>query len=586
VSTAFSFQEEPFEFDHEFEQEEETEFGQENFDSELELELNELDMALQELEAEEEIGGRSRVSVRPPPPSLRPRPQPAGRRPPAYRPRPSRVIRRHPRSVFVDEPVTCICPEKTCPQHGTEYIRWVQSALNSVLGLRLPVRGTMDAATRSAVQRFQEQHSLPVDGIAGPETKEALVRARGGKPVSSQGAVDSAVDTQNVNKSGEPSAMEPSPSTTAKQPEPMTSASEFDFEWDTFDERFEDAEGEQNLSVIGPFANQAYGPQMILDADRTKDLTDAIRAVKRTLSLKDQQRLEKVAFAIAKLGTGENPVKYAGVKENGMFFSASLLKVTLLYASFELRFRLNKLAPNIVWDWKPFFASVASATPSIPDGAWKKMKIDEILRITATSDSGVLRFDLTKQHRADLNAIFANQNQDWAAQACMHRLGYSYVNGALAAAGFDPKTKEGIWYANDLGGGWPQFLVPVATNGKSSVAMTALGMAELLTAMHRGTLIDQTSSQEMMGIMSKGASWVSKAANARSLSFTTTGAKVGHHSSRDAKVSSVKSEGAFLDRNRVPFVAVWQNYPDASPDASRDVINIYRVIDDVLKKWP
>jgi len=217
----------------------------------------------------------------------------------------------------------------------------------------------------------------------------------------------------------------------------------------------------------------------------------------------------------------------------------------------------------------------------------KKMKINEILMITPTSDSGVLSFDLKKQHRADLNAIFADQLQDWAARACMHRLGYSYVNGALAAAGFlDLGAKNGIWYANDLGGGWPQFHVPVATRGKSSAAMTALAMANLLTAMHRGTLIDQTSSREMMRIMSQGGSWVSKAAYARSLSFTSTGAKVGHHPSADAKVSSVKSEGAFLKHNSVPFVAVWQNYPDASPDVISDVINVYRVIDEVMKKWP
>jgi|SRR5882724_782118 len=349
-------------------------------------------------------------------------------------------------------------------------------------------------------------------------------------------------------------------------------------------------EGLGESSVIEPFAPKAYGPRMIFDANRTKDLTDAIRAVKRTLSLKDQQRLEKVAFTIAKLGTGENPVKYAGEKEKDMLFSASLLKVTLLYASFELRSRLNKLAPSIAWDWKPFRAAVASAVPSIPAGPWREMNIYGLLAITATSDSGVLSFDLQPKHRADLTSIFSDQLQDLAARACMRRLGYSYVNGALAAAGFfAPKTKKGIWYANDLGGGWPQFHVPVATKGKSSAATTALALANLLTAMHRGTLIDQTSSREMMGIMSKGASWLTIPAVAKkagSLSFTTKGAKVGHHASGDAKVSSVKSEGVFLDRRGVPFVAVWQNYPDASPDLVSDVSNIYRVIDEVVKKWP
>ena len=344
---------------------------------------------------------------------------------------------------------------------------------------------------------------------------------------------------------------------------------------------------------IGPFASHAYGPRMIFDAQRTKDLTDAIRAVKTTLSPKNQQRLEKVAFVIAKLGTGEDPVRFAGVKMNDMYFSASLLKVTLLYASFELMSRVNELGPRFLPGGSPeafldnvrlaFGPSITSAVPSIPAGEWRNVKFGATL-VPKRRGSGVYTVELDT---TDLKDIFADQNQDRAARACMRRLGYSYVNGALAAAGlFDPKAKKGIWYANDLGGGWPQFYVPVATGGKSSAAMTALAMAKLLTAMHRGTLIDQKSSREMMSIMSTGGSWLAKAASAASLSFTSSGAKVGHYASADAKVSKVKSEGVFLDRNGIPFVAVWQNYPDLNPDVVSDVINVYRVIDEVVKKWP
>ena len=340
--------------------------------------------------------------------------------------------------------------------------------------------------------------------------------------------------------------------------------------------------GLAGLTVIEPFAEQAYGPQMILDVDRTKNLTDAIGNLKKTLSVNDARRLESVAFTIARLDRRENPVRYAGVNENEMFFSASLLKLSLIYASFELRSRLNKLAPTVAWDWKPFYASVASSVPSIPVGPWQKMKVNDLLAITATSDAGVLSFDLKREHRSDLAAIVKDQFTDKWASACMRRLGYSYVNGALAAAGFlDLKTRNGIWYANDLGGGWPQFYVPVATKGKSSAAMTTLAMTNLLTAMHRGTLIDQTSSREMFAMMSRGGAWVDEADTSRSLSFTSNGAKVGQHPSADAKVSSVKSEGAFLDRSGVPFVAVWQNYPDTWP-----VMNVYRVIDEVVKSWP
>jgi peptidoglycan hydrolase-like protein with peptidoglycan-binding domain len=57
----------------------------------------------------------------------------------------------------------------------------VQSALNQIMNLQLPVTGFMNAPTRSALRSFQEKQGLPIDGIAGPETKEALLAAKGGK---------------------------------------------------------------------------------------------------------------------------------------------------------------------------------------------------------------------------------------------------------------------------------------------------------------------------------------------------------------------------------------------------------------------
>lgn len=63
---------------------------------------------------------------------------------------------------------------RICPAHGTEYVRWVQSALNQVRALRLPLSGAMDASTRSALRSFQRAEGLPPDGIAGPDSEQAL----------------------------------------------------------------------------------------------------------------------------------------------------------------------------------------------------------------------------------------------------------------------------------------------------------------------------------------------------------------------------------------------------------------------------
>lgn len=96
---------------------------------------------------------------------------------------------------------------------GLEYMRWVQSALNDVLGSQLPVNGIADPATRSAIRSFQQQNGLPADGVVGPDTERALLAARGG-PSPQQGA--------------------PGPAGPA-EPAPAAPAGEFNFEWETFE---------------------------------------------------------------------------------------------------------------------------------------------------------------------------------------------------------------------------------------------------------------------------------------------------------------------------------------------------------------
>lgn len=108
--------------------------------------------------------------------------RPRAPRRPGIRPRPSRYLPREP---------LCTCPAQDCPQHGSEYVRWVQSSLNQIQGLNLPVNGIMDAATRSALHRFQEQQGLAVDGIAGPETKQALMTSRSGTADQNEGTSES-----------------------------------------------------------------------------------------------------------------------------------------------------------------------------------------------------------------------------------------------------------------------------------------------------------------------------------------------------------------------------------------------------------
>ena len=135
-----------------------------------------------EYESDEEIGRRlrpssrstRRSSQRPPrrPRSGRPFPRPRPR-PPLRPGRPGH--RPHQRPVFDRASTPCVCPA-----HGTEFVRWVQSSLNRLLGANLPVNGIMNRAARAALRRFQQQQSLPADGIAGPDTERALLDAKAG----------------------------------------------------------------------------------------------------------------------------------------------------------------------------------------------------------------------------------------------------------------------------------------------------------------------------------------------------------------------------------------------------------------------
>ncbi len=53
-------------------------------------------------------------------------------------------------------------------QSGLTGMRWVQDALNRVLGLQLTVDGVVGPATRSAIRTFQQRQGLAVDGVVGP----------------------------------------------------------------------------------------------------------------------------------------------------------------------------------------------------------------------------------------------------------------------------------------------------------------------------------------------------------------------------------------------------------------------------------
>ena len=171
------------------------------------------------------------------------------------RPRPQRPLRGRPLLArrgglpidSIQEPAGAEPAEQ-----GSEYVRWVQSSLNQVLGLRLPITGVMNAAVRSALRTFQGQRNLPVDGIAGPETRKALVEAKA-KPTGRGDEPSRSGPSQEPPPSGpseEPSppapSEEPSSSGASQEPSPQEPSQPEEFEWLGTDEfEWEDEGGDE-----------------------------------------------------------------------------------------------------------------------------------------------------------------------------------------------------------------------------------------------------------------------------------------------------------------------------------------------------
>ncbi|MGH9850143.1 MAG: peptidoglycan recognition protein family protein, partial [Blastocatellia bacterium] len=68
-------------------------------------------------------------------------------------------------------------PDTDQAREGSEFARWVQVSLNKILNLNLPTNGVMDAETRNAIRSFQQREGLPVTGVVGPDTQQALIAA-------------------------------------------------------------------------------------------------------------------------------------------------------------------------------------------------------------------------------------------------------------------------------------------------------------------------------------------------------------------------------------------------------------------------
>jgi hypothetical protein len=161
----------------------------------------------------------------------------APRKPPVRRPH--FTLPKWPWGIAFDPYGAAAAPYPVEPQPaGSEYLRWVQSALNDLLGLRLQLHGIADSATRSAIRSFQQREGLPADGVVGPDTERALIAARG-RASPREGAVNptGAGATEPLAPADTPQA---DPASPVEPPSPSP-AGEFEFEPSDSKSKLDDA---------------------------------------------------------------------------------------------------------------------------------------------------------------------------------------------------------------------------------------------------------------------------------------------------------------------------------------------------------
>jgi hypothetical protein len=225
-------------------------------------------------------------------------------------------------------------------------------------------------------------------------------------------------------------------------------------------------------------------------------------------------RQKKMALALCDLTTSGQRL-YAGVRDGEQRFIASTAKLAVLFASFQLRKALRE-AGNLVTDKKitkdtQFFDAVMRQwRPLIrrhfhkPQGSNDSLpSLAQIFEATPRA-SGGWDVDFATTARGNTGAPYNGRllntmrhSDDAAAGRCITDLGFPYLNGCLAEAGFY-KRPRGLWVSLNYAGQlwWPETVKDRGT----TQAGTARSLVELMTLLELDELVPGTR-KEMFDLM-------------------------------------------------------------------------------------
>lgn len=219
-------------------------------------------------------------------------------------------------------------------------------------------------------------------------------------------------------------------------------------------------------------------------------------------------------FALSIVDPGDNSVgSFRGDREH---YVASMVKVGVLYAAHALRDMVRRY--------------VAARKPASPDALFQNLPID-MNRAIEHSARVILGAIGSSAHRVpnyramfsasgrgaamnvDFHTNYAKALEDMiipsddpSAVACIHGLGYSYMNGVLAKHGFfQEKDKKGVWIGGDFGTAWAQARIPCDNDGDTAQGSTTEAMAHLATTIILDDNLPGESHRKMTDLLRRAA---------------------------------------------------------------------------------
>jgi hypothetical protein len=230
-----------------------------------------------------------------------------------------------------------------------------------------------------------------------------------------------------------------------------------------------------------------------------------------------------VPFSMIALGTG-GQLRYAGFHDDEMCFSASLLKVAVMYAAFELRAAANRLvaARGITTQ-----ADLEQKLADTFDGVIRKTALGRINALPAAAahygdifqltgqpaPQGPVAFIDTKNGFKDALHNMVVVSDDDGASQCINALGFSYLNAVFMTAGFFTPGKlrgdeRGIWVGGDYKNAQQSRIRAVneLDDRTGALVMTTEAMCRLMAMIATGQLVNDTaakgtSNQEMQDLL-------------------------------------------------------------------------------------